>query len=222
MRGGTGGDTVNHAQAITRAIKGRMLGCRASVLAALALSLTTASALVQRALVPSRRAAVRWRAHNPLLLLEDDDEADEEEWRRDEDEDLDTAFQRLRLEGLASEWWADLRLEALEGLPVTSDGRWSSRLVDVGGAAVATLAFLSLLKLYLLQTGGGIVIVPMGEGGLINIYNFEELKHLEPSQLLKLGIPAATPPPAPATTARPLLRLGQLLLLSADDMQPPA
>ena len=201
---------------------------RVSVLAALVLSLSTASALTSR-LVINRRPASHCRALAPLLLLDDGAEEEEEAtWPRDEAEDLDTAFQRLRLEGLASEWWSDLRLEALEGLPVTTEGHerwWPQRFArDFASASVAVLVFLSVLKLYLLQTGGGLVIVPMGEGGLINVYNFEELKHLEPSHLLKLGIPAATPPPpAAAGAVRPILRFGQLLLLSAhEDVLPPA
>ena len=168
-----------------------------SVLAALVLSLSTASSLNSR-LVITHRPASHCRALAPLLLLDDGAEEEEEApWPRDEEEDLDTAFQRLRLEGLASEWWSELRLEALEGLPVTNDGHergWQQRFArDLASASVAFLVFLSVLKLYLLQTGGGLVIVPMGEGGLVNVYNFDELKHLEPSHLLKLGIPAATP-----------------------------
>ena len=201
---------------------------RVSVLAALVLSLSTASALTSR-LVINRRPASHCRALAPLLLLDDGAEEEEEEapWPRDEAEDLDTAFQRLRLEGLASEWWSDLRLEALEGLPVTTEGHerwWQQRFArDFASASVAVLVFLSVLKLYLLQTGGGLVIVPMGEGGLINVYNFEELKHLEPSHLLKLGIPAATPLPPAAGAVRPILRFGKLLLLSAhEDVLPPA
>ena len=198
-----------------------------SVLAALVLSLSTASSLNSR-LVITHRPASHCRALAPLLLLDDGAEEEEEApWPRDEEEDLDTAFQRLRLEGLASEWWSDLRLEALEGLPVTTEGHergWQQRVArDLASASVAFLVFLSVLKLYLLQTGGGLVIVPMGEGGLINVYNFEELKHLEPSHLLKLGIPAATPPPPAAGAVRPILRFGQLLLLSAhEDVLPPA
>lgn len=198
-----------------------------SVLAALVLSLSTASSLNSR-LVITHRPASHCRALAPLLLLDDGAEEEEEApWPRDEEEDLDTAFQRLRLEGLASEWWSELRLEALEGLPVTNDGHergWQQRFArDLASASVAFLVFLSVLKLYLLQTGGGLVIVPMGEGGLVNVYNFDELKHLEPSHLLKLGIPAATPPPPAAGAVRPLLRFGQLLLLSAhEDVLPPA
>ena len=61
-----------------------------------------------------------------------------------------------------------------------------------------TIAFLFILHAYLLHAGGGLVIVP--EGDFVCIYNFQELKNMEPHHLLRLGLPtpALPPPPSPA------------------------
>ena len=176
------------------------------------------SALTTAVTYPITRPAALRRAAVPQLRLEDSEDPEEEEHDPlEEDWDPDVSWQRLRLEGLASEWFAEMRLEALEGLPVVDKGGWRTRVEELSGILVAILAFGFLLKTYMLHSGGGIIIVP-DDGPFGHIYNFEELKNLAPERLMKLGLPAAAPPPA---AARPLMRFGGLLLLSGTDLPPP-
>jgi len=176
---------------------------------------------------PLMRGAASLHRNGParLSLSDGGDLEDEGEEESEEEsgvvvpDDWDIAWSRMRLEGIASEWWQELRLEALEGLPVieSSDAESSTWLQEAAGIAVGLCAFCVLLNAYLLHSGG-IVIVPSEDTNLVHFYNFAELGKLEPHRLLKLGLPTA-PPPIP--TVRPLLRLGGLqLLLSADGVPP--
>ena len=135
-----------------------------------------------------------------------------------EDDDLDLAWQRYRLEGLAAGWWQDFRLETLEDLSRLHDRNRNgvSLAWALQGASYAVMccAFLLIVKAYVSQTGG-FIVVPDG------VYSFHDLEALEPAKLLKLGLPLpALPPPEPLPIAPPpFLRF---LLSAGHDVSPPA
>ena len=93
-------------------------------------------------------------------------------------------------------------------------------LAQCSAVGVSTGVFFLIVKAYLSHTGG-IVIVPDGPDALVpSIYNFNDLKALDPAKLLTLGLPLpALPVPEPVPVTPPFLRF---LLLGAHDITPPA
>jgi len=167
---------------------------------------STARPLSQHARVKS---AVLLRPVLPTMEAAPDDD---QEWEDAEEEsslegDWDTAWQRYRLEALAEGWWQHFRLEALEGLPRAYEGPDLTRGLAV---LIGVAAFMLTVKAYLSQAGG-IVIVPDG------VYNFNELKALNPEKLMQMGLPMPVLPP-PEPIVLPIWRL----LLGAHDIPPPA
>ena len=73
------------------------------------------------------------------------------------------------------------------------EGRQQTPFEQLATICAATFGFLFILHYYLLHAGGGLVIVPEGDG--LGIYNFQELKHMENAHLLKLGLPMPVVPP---------------------------
>ena len=63
----------------------------------------------------------------------------------------------------------------------------------------------------LLHAGGGLIIVP-DDDFVLNVYNFQELKHMDKTHLLRLGLPAPAVTPAPLfELPPPLFRLSNFL-----------
>lgn len=179
-----------------------------------------------RAFAPSQhvRATPPFARRQPLpRLCMWPEGGDEEETEREVDADM--AWRQFRYEQtIAGEgWWQDLRREVRLQSVSTRE-----RLEEVSALIVAAVVFLILLKTYLVAAGGGIVIVP-DDRGCMHLYNFKELQGLEPSELLKLHLPAA-PLPSPISKGSPMLMIEQelsltlrgLLLGFAGDVQPPA
>ena len=137
------------------------------------------------------------------------------------DRDLDVAWQRVRLEGIADGWWQEARLSALENLPKIPDRRvaWRENIATLIGMA----AFLAMLQVWVLHSGGLILACdPDGHVFPLRLLSFSDLHKMEPEKLLKLGLPlpAAAPPPQLGNPAKQaVLRL----LLGADgDVVPTA
>ncbi len=100
-------------------------------------------------------------------------------------ENGDTAWQRCRLMQQEDQIWQQ-----------EYEIRQQTPLEQLATICAATFGFLFILHYYLLHAGGGLVIVPEGDG--LGIYNFQELKHMENTHLLKLGLPMPVVPPPPA------------------------
>lgn len=159
-------------------------------------ALTLPALAVRRAPAPARaRAPTVWSSE-----YGDDDLPVDDDW--------DIAWQRYRLDALAEGWLPQLRLEALEGLPTVGKSIWWEPL----GVAVAFGSLFCVVKMYLEQAGG-ILIVP--DGPAIGLYSIAELKNMEPTKLLSFGLPMPVPPAAP-TPPPPLMQHIRMLLGSVN------
>ncbi|EOD34644.1 hypothetical protein EMIHUDRAFT_441210 [Emiliania huxleyi CCMP1516] len=160
-------------------------------------------------------AFTRCARTRPPIASEFEEEEEEENFI-----DADDSWRQFRSDAIAEGWWQTLRREARRSVTAPSVRQ---RLEEAGGVLVAATVFVALLKAYIVRAGGGIVIVP-DEAGL-GIYNFNELKALDPSKLFKLHLPSSMPPMPP-----PMLRierelsltLSRLLIGDAGDGHPPA
>ena len=195
-------------------------------------------------------AFTRCARTRPPIASEFEDEEDEQE----NFIDADDSWRQFRSDAIAEGWWQTLRREARRSVTAPSVRQRLEEVAtetsacpicalapfacpdcalapfgrhprprQAGGVLVAATVFVALLKAYIVRAGGGIVIVP-DEAGL-GIYNFNELKALDPSKLFKLHLPSSMPPMPP-----PMLRierelsltLSRLLIGDAGDGHPPA
>ena len=137
----------------------------------------TASFVPSPTAQPFAAAARPFAAHRqppPSLCSSPDEDGDSEESEEAAaygDEDVDVAWQQFRSASSAEGWWQKLRREAR--LSVRSP---RERLEEAGGILVSVAVFFVILKAYVLQAGGGIVIVPVPDGAGLQVYNFNELK----------------------------------------------